>query len=72
MSASIRPVHTGASLAAAPSLSDHPQWLSLLHFDRDGFFSEPRSAVLDDAFFLAVNGRFDPDAELAATLAALR
>ncbi|MGM1052598.1 MAG: DUF4105 domain-containing protein [Pseudomonadota bacterium] len=65
-------LQAGASLAAAPALSDHPQWLSLLHFDRDGVFSEPRSAVLDDAFFLAENGRFDPDAELAATLAALR
>lgn len=65
-------LYAGASLAAPPSLSDHPQWLSLLHFDRDGFFSEPRSAVLDDAFFLADNGQFDPEAELAATLAALR
>ncbi|MFN2331182.1 MAG: DUF4105 domain-containing protein [Halomonas sp.] len=69
-------LHAGVSQGDAPvmspTLADHPQWLSLLHFDRDGFFSEPRSAVLDDAFFLANKGRFDPEAELAATLGALR
>ncbi|QFU00153.1 hypothetical protein FIU83_00675 [Halomonas sp. THAF5a] len=63
---------SGASQAADVALSDHPQWRSLLHFDRDGAFSEPRSAVLDDDFFLAENGQLDPVAELAATLRALR
>lgn len=62
----------GAGQADDVALSDHPQWRSLLHFDRDGFFSEPRSAVLDDDFFLAENGQHDPAAELAATLEALR
>ncbi|MDT8879231.1 DUF4105 domain-containing protein [Halomonas saccharevitans] len=63
---------SGAGQAGDLALSEHPQWRSLLHFDRDGFFSEPRSAVLDDAFFLAENGQHDPAAELAATLEALR
>lgn len=54
------------------TLSQDSQWLSLLHFDRQSAFSSPRSAVIDDAFFLAENGRYDPHAELEATLAALR
>ncbi|MFG6665866.1 DUF4105 domain-containing protein [Halomonas sp. HNIBRBA4712] len=64
--------YVGVSQAEQPALFDHPQWHSLLHFDRGGVFSQPRSAVLDDAFFLAENGAFNPGAELAATLAALR
>nr|WP_298250359.1 DUF4105 domain-containing protein [uncultured Halomonas sp.] len=62
---------TGAQ-AAERALHNHPQWHSLLHFDRDGMFSEPRSAVLSEAFFLADGGAFDPAAELSATLTALR
>ncbi|WP_447527725.1 Lnb N-terminal periplasmic domain-containing protein [Vreelandella sp. TE19] len=65
-------LYVGVSQGAQLALSNHPQWHSLLHFDRAGTFSQPRSAVLDDAFFLAENGPFDPQAELAATLAALR
>ncbi|MEQ6918007.1 Lnb N-terminal periplasmic domain-containing protein [Halomonas aquatica] len=65
-------LHAGSAQAADTALSDHSRWSSLLHFDRDGIFSEPRSAVLDDAFFLAEDGQYDPAAELAATLAALR
>ncbi|MGM0544071.1 MAG: DUF4105 domain-containing protein [Pseudomonadota bacterium] len=58
--------------AEETTLSQHPQWRSLLHFDRQTPFSPPHSAVIDDAFFLAENGRYDPRAELEATLAALR
>ena len=58
--------------ANVATLSQDSQWLSLLHFDRKTPFSPPRSAVIDSAFFLAENGRYDPQAELAATLAALR
>ncbi len=65
-------LQAGAAQAADSALSQHPQWHSLLHFDRSGMFRQPRSAVLDEAFFLAENGQFDPAAELAATLAALR
>lgn len=58
--------------ANVTALSQDSQWLSLLHFDRQTPFSTPRSAVIDNAFFLAENGRYDPQAELVATLAALR
>lgn len=58
--------------ASDAPLSGHPQWLSLLHFDNNSMFSEPRSAVLDGNFFLAGNGQHDSAAELDATLAALR
>jgi len=65
-------LHVAGTQAAERALHDYPQWQSLLHFDRDGMFREPRSAVLSEAFFLAENGAFDPDAELEATLVALR
>ena len=65
-------LQAGAAQAADSALSQHPQWHSLLHFDRSGMFRQTRSAVLDEAFFLAENGQFDPAAELAATLVALR
>lgn len=65
-------VPIGMAQAADAALSAHPQWLSLLHVDRDSPFSEPSSAVLDEAFFFAANGSTDPAAELAATLTALR
>lgn len=58
--------------ADTASLSQDPQWRSLLHFDQQSLFSSPRSAVIDDAFFIAEEGRYDPTAELEATLAALR
>lgn len=65
-------LQAGAAQAAEPALFNHPQWRSLLHFDRVSMFSQPRSAVLDEAFFLSEDGRFNPEAELLATLAALR
>lgn len=57
---------------ADESLSEHPQWLSLLHFDKGGRFASPRSAILDPSFFLAENGARDPAAELQASLLAFR
>nr|WP_299379464.1 DUF4105 domain-containing protein [uncultured Halomonas sp.] len=60
------------SMAGETSLADTEQWRSLLHFDRDGLFKEPRSAVIDSRFFLAPNGATDPAAELEATLNAFR
>lgn len=63
---------TGIIQAADTALFNHPQWRSLLHFDQSGIFSQPRSAVLDEAFFLSEDGPFNPEAELTATLTALR
>ncbi|GAA3896328.1 DUF4105 domain-containing protein [Halomonas cibimaris] len=54
------------------ALAGDPQWLSMLHFDRDGLFDQPRSAVLDNDFFFAPDGRHSPQRELRATLNALR
>lgn len=65
-------LQVGAAQAVEPALFNHPQWRSLLHFDQNGMFSQPRSAVLDEAFFLAEDGQFNPEAELTATLIALR
>ncbi|WP_417911673.1 DUF4105 domain-containing protein, partial [Candidatus Electronema sp. TJ] len=47
-------------------LARHPVWLKLLHFDRSGRQSE----VLSPDFFLAPDGRDNPEAELRATIAA--
>ncbi|SEP96947.1 protein of unknown function [Ectothiorhodospira magna] len=60
------------SMVDEAALAEHPQWLSLLHFDRGSLFGRSRSAVLDDGFFLAPTGKNDPLAELTATLARLR
>lgn len=48
-------------------LSKDPQWLALLHFERNG-----PSKIQPGNFFLSPDGHKDPKAELAATLAALR
>lgn len=53
------------------SLSQHPTWHRLLHYEADGGASV-RSAIHSDSFFLSATGATDPAAELAATLAALR
>lgn len=47
-------------------LARHSTWLKLLHFDRAGGQSE----ILSPDFFLAPDGRENPEAELRATLAA--
>ncbi len=53
------------------SLSQHPTWRRLLHYEADGA-TAVRSAIHSDTFFLSPTGATDPAAELAATLAALR
>lgn len=47
-------------------LSNHPVWLKLLHFDKEG----NRSEILTDEFFLSPNGRNDPKSEIIATVEA--
>lgn len=49
-------------------LSRHPQWRALLHFTEDATKSE----IDDPEFFLDPNGKYNPQAELIATLAAFR
>ena len=52
------------------TLARHPTWLALLHFDQGGTLGSRRSAVLSPEFFISSTGRFDPLAELTATLQA--
>jgi len=55
--------------ARALHLSDHSQWLALGHYRRDRLGSGMRSPARGHGFFLAGNGRTNPQAELEATLA---
>lgn len=67
-------LYSGSILASVSdaTLAEHPRWLALLHFDRESVLGTTRSAVLDDDFFLATDGQHAPQAELTATLDALR
>ena len=49
-------------------LSDAPEWHALLHYDADPLGPGYTSEAVTPAFFLAKDGRHDPQAELAATL----
>jgi len=58
--------------AQQQQLWQHPEWLNLLHYDRDsGSSSGYASAVNDARFFNATDGVTNPEAELQATLLAL-
>lgn len=58
-----------ASIDAATNPWLQPTWLKLLHYEPDsGSSSGFRSAIHDDAFFLAGTGATDPQAEFEATL----
>ncbi|MDX1451770.1 MAG: DUF4105 domain-containing protein [Oleiphilaceae bacterium] len=50
------------------ALSQHPQWLALLHYHHIGLLPERGSQIDDEDFFLAPNGDIDPLAELHATI----
>lgn len=50
-------------------LADQPEWHRLLHFRRD-LFGRYRSEIDRSEFFLSKRGRFDPAAELQATVRA--
>jgi Domain of unknown function (DUF4105) len=56
------------ALAARKQLHRDPYWHTLLHY-RKGWFGS-RSLVDDPDFFLAPDGKYDPQAELTATLRA--
>ena len=56
------------ALAAQKQLHQDPYWHTLLHYKK-GWISS-RSLVDDPNFFLAADGKYDPQAELAATLQA--
>jgi hypothetical protein len=56
--------------ARAAGLDRHPLWLRLVHYARDAG-GTMKSRADSDQFFLAREGKTDPAAELAATVAAL-
>ncbi len=56
--------------ATDAGLAADREWLTLLHVER-GWHGFRRSLVDDPNFFLAPNGKYNPEAELAATIAAL-
>ena len=56
--------------AAAASLAEDREWLTLLHVER-GWHGIRRSLVDDAQFFLSPRGKYDPAAELAATVVGL-
>ena len=62
----------GGPVPFPPSLAQDPQWLALLHYGVPVTGGVARSLVDDPAFFLSPAGGTDPQAELAATLAAFR
>ena len=54
--------------AKALRLAEHPQWWALMHYRRH-WFGRVESEADGAGFFFAADGKTDPDAELAATLA---
>lgn len=50
------------------TLSQHPQWLALLHYEKQGAFQRVYSEVDDTKFFYAEHGNKDPYAELMANI----
>lgn len=59
-----------ATQATGLALAEDAEWLTLLHVER-GWHGVRRSMVDDPAFFLSPRGKYDPAAELAATIAAI-
>ena len=64
---------TPATFAAIPdNLHEHPVWLTLGHYHQDTLGSGFTSQADDPAFFLSESGKTSPEAELQATLEAIR
>lgn len=62
---------TETASADPPALAQAAYWHKLLHYRHD-LLGRWRSEAYTPSFFLAPNGKTDPAAELAATLAAMR
>lgn len=54
------------------NLAKDPQWLAFLHYESVFPFLQDKSRIAQSNFFLAPNGKYHPDAELKASLTALR
>ena len=57
-------------LAEEKQLWEHPEWINLLHYNKEGFFDNYISQVDDDRFFKAEDGKTNPKSELLETIAA--
>ncbi len=57
--------------ADARGLAADPGWLALLHYRRESLLPRYQSQADDPAFFLAAEGKTDPQAELHADLSAM-
>ena len=60
------------SATGLSELAQHQSWKALLHHETTGFPEKLVSAVIDPTFFLSDTGHVDPQAELRATIDALR
>ncbi|GFO67370.1 hypothetical protein GMLC_09490 [Geomonas limicola] len=58
-------------VAGKRRLAESPEWWALLHYQPRRLAGGLHSEIDDPAFFLSADGKFDPRAELAATLRAL-
>lgn len=52
-------------------LHEHPDWLTLLHYQKNRYTNGYTSQADDDAFFLSDDGKHSPESELRTTLAAI-
>lgn len=62
--------HTTAIPLKTTTLSSHSEWLALLHYEVTPGGKTKNSYVSTDSFFLSDEGRYNPRAELEATLQA--
>src|SRR5689334_503914 len=69
VAASLEEVNRATAFASEKNLAERPEWLALMHMHRDVLFRW-RSSIDDADFFLHPRGRFDPHAELTATVKA--
>ncbi|PIE43174.1 MAG: hypothetical protein CSA50_06805 [Gammaproteobacteria bacterium] len=56
------------TLAHQHNLATHSQWHELIHYRRATFSLNKESQADDSTFFLSENGKYDPKAELMATI----
>lgn len=65
-------VSLSAPCSTADTVAQSDAWLKLLHYQSDGWRGGVKSSVLSSSFFLADDGRSNPQAELLASLDAFR
>ncbi|MEX2476454.1 DUF4105 domain-containing protein [Marinobacter sp.] len=59
------------TLAETGQLHEHPDWLTLMHYQPNRYADGYTSQADDDDYFLSEHGKHSPSAELQATLAAI-